>query len=210
MLSIVPYWPISFAAVFFANARHARNIVGGIAHQAEQINHLRGTLNPPLRHHFFGAEHFRDIAHPGRFVDKSLFRDQLPEILVRRHHVRGEPLRLGRPHQRADDVVSLATVAFQDRDIESLQQTAHMRERGAEILGHCLPLRFILRILGMAMGGSIRIESDPHMRRLLVIEQFQERLREAVKRRCVHPLRSENGTGDQRKMSPVNQRHRIQ
>ena len=62
----------------------------------------------------------------------------------------------------------------------------------------------------MPRRGRIRVESHGYVRGLLIADNFEQCLRETVKRGGVDPFGRENGLGDQRKVRPINQGHAIQ
>ena len=61
----------------------ARNVVGGVAHQSEQVNHLDRVGQAVLLLHLFHAHDFI----LARIVDFRAVVHQLPEILVASHHI---------------------------------------------------------------------------------------------------------------------------
>src|SRR5207249_6816565 len=104
------------------DARHAGNVVGGVAPQADDVDQLIRSLDTPFCADFPKPKNLGGVSHSTGLVDENLSRDELAEVLVRRHHVGFEALILGAAHQRADDVVGLEAVASQYRDIEGIEE----------------------------------------------------------------------------------------
>jgi hypothetical protein len=55
-----------------------------------------------------------------------------------------------------------------------------MGERGAEVFGHLLPVRFVVGELGVPLSRRLGIKRDSQMSRLLVVEDVQQRLSKSV------------------------------
>ena len=82
--------------------------------------------------------------------------------------------------ERRDDIVRFLTFHFDDGDAIGRQDLAHECELSAQIVGHCTPLRFILRIQRDAFRRHAFIEGRYYVGRLLVGDQLVEHHREAV------------------------------
>ena len=166
---------IKFAEEFlgglFADSGDAGDVVGGVAHEAEDIDDLRGSFHAP------------DFAHAGE-VDDIVFGslaagfphvgalvDELGEVLVGSDHERFDVAAcLGLGGEGADDVVGLETVEFEDGDVEGLAEAFEVGEGGGEILGHGVALGLVFRIEGMSGGGGGGVEGDGQVGGLLVLQ----------------------------------------
>ena len=61
----------------------------------------------------------------------------------------------------ADDVVGLEAVQYEDGDLEGLRRIVlSFGEGGGEVLGHGVPLRFVIRIEGVPGSGGGGVEGD--------------------------------------------------
>src|SRR5437016_8680543 len=94
-----------FHGRLFADARHAWNVVGGIAPQANDVDDLLWPLDSPPAPDFGQAKDFHGISKTGWLIKESILRNELGEILVRRHHIGLKALLLGPPNERADEVI---------------------------------------------------------------------------------------------------------
>ena len=71
----------------FPDAWNARNVVGGIAPKTQNVNQLLGFLDAIAFADLFRPPHLRRFTEFGRFVKQNLVRNELPEVLVRGHHI---------------------------------------------------------------------------------------------------------------------------
>ncbi len=101
-----------------ADPRYAGDVVHRIAHQSEDVLHLFGALQAPPSADLLRPEHLWWSTSSSGFVHQDLVRHQLPEILVRRDHVRGVAFLLGLLRQGSDHVIGLITIGLEDRDVE--------------------------------------------------------------------------------------------
>ena len=108
------------------------------------------------------------------------------KIFIRRDHVGFESVFLRAPDQCPDNVVGFITIAGQNRDSESIQHAADVRQGLDEILGHGLARGLIIGEIGMPLRGSVGIESDGDVGGLLVFKDFEHGLREPVEGGGIH------------------------
>ena len=152
-----------FGGRFFADTGHARDVVGGISHQGEHVDHLLGSLHAPTFEDVRHAEDFHTLSKPGRFVEKRMGVNELAKVLVRRHHIGSKPFLLGAPDQGADDIVGLEAVAGDQGDGEGLDHPADMGQGQAEVFGHGLASRLVLGIQGVPLGRRLGVERDGYV-----------------------------------------------
>ncbi len=195
---------------FRTHAGNARNVVGGIAGKPEDVAHLIDARNAPLCQHFRDAERFRPVAHARGPVLEHMLGHELPEILVRRHHVGREAFLLRLAGQRADKVVGLVAVQLQHRQVERADQFLDVGQCLAELLRHGVALRLVGRELGMPRGGCFGVEHDRQVRRREAAHQVEQRVGEAVDGRRVPPGSGADGIGRQREVRAVGQRHAVE
>ena len=161
-----------------ADPGHARDVVGRVALERLEVDHLVGPQPVAL-------------ADPGRVVDDRvldaharrhqprLVGDELEHVEVAGHdrRVQAAPLRLH--GQRADDVVGLEAGQLEDRDAQRLDDLADLRELVAQVVGHPLAGRLVLRVLLVAERRALQVEGDGDVVRLDVLEPAQDDAAEA-------------------------------
>ena len=151
-----------------ADAGDAGDVVGGVAHEAEDVADLVAGLDLPLGEDLGHAEDFRAVAHAAGAIDFDALVDELAEILVGRDHERDEILRAGFPREGADDVVGLVAVELERGEIEGADEALDVGDGAAEVLGHFLALRLVGGELDVAGGGRGGVEDDGEMGGLLL------------------------------------------
>ena len=177
----------------FADTRHTWDVIDRISHQSEHVHDLVRPWHPPTFLNLGQAHHFDPLSHARGFVQEGVFIDALGKIFVRRHHIALESLFLGAPNKCSNDIVGFITIADQDRNSKGFEHTAHVRQRLAEVFGHRLAGRLVIGEIRVPLRGSVRVESDRNVGRLLVLENLEQGLCEAIKRGSVHAFRRKNG-----------------
>jgi hypothetical protein len=130
-----------------ADARNALDIVDGVAHQREHVDHL-GRPDPELLLYSGGVVPRALVA---RVVDADAVADELEEILVAGDDRHPEPRR-GRLHrQRADHIVSLESLGGEDRHPHRLAGLVHPGNLLPQIVGH-------RGAVGLVVGGELGAE----------------------------------------------------
>ena len=166
------------ARALLADAGHALHVVGGVAHDGEHVDHLRGQ-HAELRPHAFGIE---PRAVVFRVVDADRPLDELEEVLVAgddRHLV---ALRRRLAGQRADDVVGLEALVRQDRHAHRLAGLVHPRDLLLQILRHRGAVGLVLGGDPVAEGVGGEVERGGDEPRLVVGQQLPEHRHEPVDR----------------------------
>src|SRR4051812_15905205 len=100
---------------------------------------------------------------------------------------------LGFLNQGSDDVVGFAAVAFEERDIKSLNHAADARKRCAQIFGHDLTLRLVFGEFLVTMSGCVGVGNNRDMRWLLFVKNLEKRLGKTIEGGRVHSLRGKDG-----------------
>ncbi len=195
----------------FAHPGNAGNVVGAVAHQAEDVDDLLGTLHPP---EFAQGGEIDDVvfaaAAPG-FPHRAGLGDQLSEILVGGDHEGFEVTPgVGLPGEGADDVVGLVAVQFEDRDVERFTEALEVGEGGGQFLRHVLAVGLVLGKELVAGSGRGGVEGHREVGGLLFFENGQEGVGKPEEGRGVNPLRAVNRVPDQGEMGPVGQCHPVQ
>ena len=135
--SSVPNSPISFAAVFSPTPGDARDVVGRVALERLEVDHLVGPQPVPLVDPRRVVDDRVLDAHPGRHQAASASvtswsMSRSPDTIV----VSRPRLRLD--GERADDVVGLVALQLVDRDAAAADDLADLRELVAQVVRHAL------------------------------------------------------------------------
>ena len=158
-----------------ADTGNARDVVGGVARQAEDIDHPAGLDAEPLLH----------LPEPALFLlhgvqEADLTADDLHQVLVAgNHHDRHPPL-LAVPGNGGDNVVRLVACHFQGRDIEGAHQFLDRTDLGHEIVGHGCPVGLVFGVEFIPEGEPAGIEDYRQVVRLPVLHYLEKHLGEPV------------------------------
>ena len=143
----------------FADARHAGDVVGAVAHQAFHVDHLRGG-------------HAVALAH-GVLVDALGLRalvlhahgpaHQLEAVAVARGDDALVAARAARGGQRAQDVVGFVPLARDDLVAQRRQHLLEHGHLGGQLVRHALALGFVARVHLVAEGRGFQIEGHGHL-----------------------------------------------
>ena len=191
--------------VFLAYARDARDVVGGIAPEAKDINHLSRLRDSIFFADIMRAQNLSRSAEFGWFVDKNLVGDQLSEVLIGGHHISDETLLFGLVRKCSDDIVSLISLGGVNGDVKTLDKPNDIRYGSSEVVGHRFTVGFVFRIFLGAHRGSMKVEGHPDMGGLFIAQHVIQGVQEAHNSRGVKTLRVHGGTFAHRKESPINQ-----
>lgn len=173
---------------FLANARDARDVVGGVAHETLEVDDLR-RRDAESSLHSGGIKPFDlgDAFAREQRVDVVGY--ELQEVLVTgdNHglHARG----VGKARDGADDVIRLVLRQLQHGDAKRMKHLVHQRELLRQFPRRLLPRPFVCLVQPMAKRGLARVERHGDVRGLFVLQQFQQHHRKAVNRVCEVPVR---------------------
>ena len=195
---------------FFAEAFHAGDVIDGVAHEREDVDDLLRALDAPTLADFLHAEDFDLGTGAAGFVDFDVLGDELAEVLVRCDHEGLDAFFLRAFGQDADDIVRLVAIAHEDGHVHGLHEAFDLRDGHADVLRHLLALRFVSREHLMARRGCGGVQSDREMRGLLILEDVEQRVGEAVERGGVQPIAGADGGFDEGKVRAVKQRHAVE
>ena len=95
------------AGGFLAHARHAGDVVAGIAPKREDVNQLPWLGNAVLLANLLWSQNLDIVVALLGLVHADVVGNQLPVVLVGRHHVGGVAVLLSAVRNGADDVVGL-------------------------------------------------------------------------------------------------------
>ena len=135
------------ARTLLPDAGHTLHVVDGVAHQGQDVHHLRGRHTELLGH----ARGIEPGALVARVVDADAVADQLEEVLVAGDdgHLEAGGSRLGR--QRAQHIVGLEALGREDGHSHGLARLVHPGDLLAQIVGH-------RGAVGFVVGGQLRAE----------------------------------------------------
>ena len=119
------------------------NIVRRVTHQPQHINHLRRRLDIKLGFPLLDAHHLKTTCMLGT-VHEYLVAHQLTVVLVRRHHIRRNPLLAGFGGKSSYHVVGFVARHFENRNTISPYNILYNRYGQADCFGSLFALRFIL------------------------------------------------------------------
>ena len=164
------------ARALLADAGHALDVVDGVAHERQHVDHLV-RRDAELRPHPFGVEPGALVA---RIEHPDPVADELVEVLVAgddRDVAAGGPGLLG---QRADDVVRLELVVGQNRHAQRLARLVHGGHLRGQVVRHRGPVGLVFRIETGPERRSPGVERGGDEIRIVVRHELPEHVDEAV------------------------------
>ncbi len=185
-----------------ADPGNARDVVGRIALQGLEVDHLGRDQAVP----------FEDA---GRVVDDRVLDTrtgrhqpgpvghQLEHVQVPGHDRRVEPVALGLDGERPDDVVRLVARELVDGDPQSLDDLADLGELVAQVVGHPLAGRLVVREPLVTEGRAGQVERHRDVGRIDVLEPAEDDAAEPEDR--VDELALRRRQGWEREVSAVDE-----
>ena len=166
------------ARALLADAGHALDVVGGVAHQRQHVDHLLGR-HAELLLHALGVVPRARVA---RVVDLDRAADQLEEVLVAGDERDLEAARRGLAGERAHDVVGFVAIRRQDRHAERAAGLVHERHLIDQVGRHRAARRLVVGGEVAAEGRTGEIERRGDELRLVVGDELRQHRDEAVDR----------------------------
>ena len=163
----------------FSHAGAAGHIVAGIAFECQQVDHLGRTADAVALAYLGRAAQLEALAAQCRAVLQHARRHELAIVFVGRHHIGEIAAGLGHTAESAYDVVGLKARHLNHGDAVGPQNFFYIRNRRRDILGLLLALGFILGIGFMAEGVALGVEAHGDVARILLLEDFVERVAES-------------------------------
>ena len=154
------------------DARNAGNVVGGIACQPQDVDHLFNFFDVPLFENFRHIQQFAGAAHAG-LEHEGVFVDELGIVLVGGDHVGVEALLLRRAGEGSDHVVGLEAGIFEYGNVEGIEQVFNMRDGGADSFRGFVARGLVFGIFHMPEGWAVGIECHRDMRRLVGMHDIE-------------------------------------
>ena len=138
---------------FFADARHAGDVVAGVAHQRLEVDHADGVeavLLPEALHRVVDG---LGLAHAGLDVQYPRFvRDELEGVLVPGGDDALVPRFLAEAGDAAQQVVGLEALALHAEDAHGVQHILEDGHLHCQLLRHALALGLVALVLLMPEG----------------------------------------------------------
>ena len=166
------------------DAWDARNVVRGVALEADEIGNLVGP-DPVARLDPLGRVDV-DVAHPARRHHQAdVLRDELERVAVGRDHARLDPGFVGARRESRDHVVRLPALELEVAVAECLHDRPQVRELLAEQVRH-RPAAFLVHdVRGLGLRRAVHrpcVPGDRDAFRPVVGEELEEHVREAEQR----------------------------
>ena len=179
-----------------ADARHAGDVVGGVALEAVEVRHELGrdAVVEVLDRRWVHDRHVRDALLGGD--DLHAVGGELVHVAVageQQHRVAG---RLAAPGQRAQDVVALPALELGHRHVERAQQVLDHRELLVQRRVHRRALRLVLGQHLHAHARLALIEGADHAVGVKRVHELDEHVEEAKERVGGAPVRRVHGLAD--------------
>jgi hypothetical protein len=160
------------------HARHAGDVVGGIALERLVVEHLVGAEAVALHDPGLVVDDGGGDPHARR-QEADVVVDQLQPIEVAGYDHRVDPLGGRLLRERADDVIGLIALQLADGHAEHLADLAHDRELGAEVVRHARATGLVVREGVEAELRLAEVEADDRVVRLHVLHAPQHDLEKA-------------------------------
>ena len=195
-----------FDRTLLADARHTRNIIRRIAPQREDVDHPARVVDTVMLADLFAADDLDSVSSLALLINAHGRTDQLPVILIRRHHVNFIPGPGSLHRQRADHIVGLVAGNLDHRNTHRLEHPLDVGHRRNDVLRSSLPVRLVLGINFMAEITALGVERDAQQARLLAADQIPQEFDEPENRRSIQPFGIAHRAADKSIISAENQR----
>ena len=183
-----------------------RDVVGGIAHERQQVDDLTLVAQSVLLADLFRSHLFKPSGVLGA-VHVHTFGDELAVVLVRRSHQHLKALLFRQGSYRADDIVRLKTRTLQACDMHGVEQVFDDGHGTAYILGRLFALRLVGGIRLMTERRAGRIKRHGNVRRVGLLKQIIQGDCKAENSGCILATRIDTGRTDKGVVRTVD--HRI-
>ena len=115
----------------------------------------------PFFFDLFDAKNFSTVAFAPGAIHFDLFGHELAEVFIRSDHVDFvKAIGLGTVSERADDIVGLVSVEFDNRDAKSLGHAVEVGHGGGKVLGHIFAVGLIFGVDTVALRRCRGVEDD--------------------------------------------------
>jgi len=183
-----------------AHSLNPGDVVGGVAHQAEDVADLLGRDAEALD----DGLAVNDLVVAAADVEEfDVVADELHEVLVAGDDVALPAFGLGLPGDRAYQVVGLVARALDGRDAEALGHLVNQRQLLGHLVGHLLARGLVVGELLVAKRRLRAVEDHRDALRRLLLQQAQEARRVAVNGAGVLALGVVEGVADEREIGAI-------
>ena len=194
-----------FGGCFLTNSWTAREVVGRVAHQGQQVNDGHGGGDIVFLAYLFGAQCFIATSVSGT-IDENIVANQLSVVLIGCEHIGFYTDGTCFSCYGSDDVISLEAIHLQDGNAICFQQIFDDGNGFADILWRFFALGFIGRKGFAAERGAMRVEGHTDVGWLLFGEHLVEGVQKAHYGTCVQAFRVDSGIFDERIIAAINER----
>ena len=190
---------------FLSHTRTSRNVVRGVAHQAEHINHLQGGFNVELGFDLLNAHHLEFLVSIFRTIHKDILTHQLTVVFVWSHHVCGDASFACFSSQSSDDIVGFVAWHFQNRDAISANDILYNRYGKTDDFGCFFALGLVLFVGFVTEGWARRVKGYTDVCRILLFKHIFQCIDESQDGRSIESLRVDSGIFDECIVSTIDQ-----
>ena len=186
------------------HAGASREVVGRVAHQRKEVDHLGRGVEFVLGAHLVGAHSFVSATVTGSEYE-HVVADKLAIVLVGCEHIGRYAGGTSLGCERTDDIVCLKSVHLEHRNVHRLNDSLYDRHRSADVFGSLLTLCLVRRKRFVAERLAM-VERHTDMRGLLFGENLVESIDKSHHGRCVHALGIDAWIFDERIICTVDER----
>ena len=141
-----------FLGILGAHARATGDVVGGVAHQAQDVDELFGRLDAVFGIDLLDAQNL----FLERVIDLDVGGHQLPEVLVSRDHIGEKSLLLGLVGEGTDDIIGLIALNFKDGDAVGLQNAFDVGDSHEDAFGRLFAVGLVGFVILVPEGLAAR------------------------------------------------------
>ena len=194
-----------FRGRLLAHTRTAREVVGRVAHQCQQVDDLEWGGDAIFLAHLCWAHHLVATTM-ARTIDLHFLSDQLPIVLVGRQHKRLYSFDgIGLFCQCTHHIVGLVAIHLQHRYAIGSQQFLDDGNGLFDVLGCGFALGLVGRKLLAAEGGAMGVEGHAKILGLLLFNHLLQGVHKADDGTCVESLGVDARVLDKCVVRPVNE-----
>ena len=165
-------------AGLFADALHAGDVVGTVAHQAFQLDQLPGLQAVLVAEGLQSPDDVLLAAAPWQLHADAL-RQQLQDVAVAGDDAQVEVFIRDEAHHGADDVIGLVAFLRQHGNVEGLHHFLDALDLRPQLVGHLFARALVVAVEFLAAAESA-VETHGQVLRLFPLQDVQQGAREAV------------------------------
>ena len=173
------------AGTLLADARHAGNIVRGIAPQRQHVAHERRIVESVMCADGVAVDDLDAVAL--LLVELAAGAHELPVILVGRHHEDLVPFGGSLLRQGTDHVVGLESLDFEHRHAHRIQNPLDIGDRQSDVLRRGGTVGLVFGVEFAAETSALWIERHTQQVGIFAFEDVAQELHETENDRRIHP-----------------------